>query len=312
MTFRPLLLLTLLLCGCASRLPTQAEVAASAASFPALADAVVPATGERLADYAARRTVLLIDGPNWRLRLLPGGRADFDTPSDSASAGVLLTGDGYVLTSAHGVRGRRSLAIVGPDRPGGPARLLRARVVWSGDDSRPPLDAALLKLEPPARPLPHLPIDAWLDAPPPRRGEPLLMTGLVPGGPDERPRLGRAAGRVLDVDRLRADGAPAGRLRVIVDAPVRPGFSGGPALDARGRLAGVTAQLSARWRRLLLVPLPALGVRYTTAAFRPAPAFLARQILLDRGRQTTTPPDLPVGRRDDHSIGSGGIRTPEG
>ena len=268
-------LVLVLLAGCTVRLPTRAAVEASERRFPQLTAASVG--GERLDDYAERRTALLIDGPNWRFVRRHDGSITFETPGDAASAAVLITSDGYALTSAHGVSTGRTLAALPPERPGGAMRLRPARVVWDGAEHDPPADVAVLKVE-------LLPRDRVAFVPlgdfprrPPRAGTAVLMTGVAPrddGGP---PSPVTSAGRVIEVERR----GTLGHL-VVVRAPVRPGFSGGPALDARGRLAGITAQLLTRFRPTALLPVPTFGPRYSTLLVRPDPRLIARVIRQDR------------------------------
>ncbi len=271
----PSALILLIVAGCASRLPTRAEVAASDARS-SIRNVVAP-DGQMLAEWAGDRLVMLVDGPHWRVfRDDATGGLGFFTPGDAASVGVVVSKDGYVLTSAHGVSGGRVLAILpgwGDDSPMLPRD---ARVVWTGDDE---VDVALLKIDllPNDPPLPHLPPSQFARSV--GRGEEVLMVGIAPdvavnGGPP--PRVS-AAGKVLDdrPDRRRF-------ARVRVDAPVRPGFSGGPGLDSAGRLAGITARLYITPVLATLVPFPQFRPSFTTDLYRPDAELIEHLIARDQ------------------------------
>lgn len=266
--------------GCVARLPTRAEVAASEQAFAKLSDRPVQPLNVPLADYAAARTVLLIDGPNWTVVRRADGSATFRTPGDSASAAVAITSDGYLLTSAHGVSGQRVLAVLpGWDEPGHPVRLRRARVVWSGENANPPVDAAILKVDLAENdePMLHLSPER-VAADVPEASTPVLLTGVAPdiGRGDRPPPLANAAGRVV------ATRVVFNATLVAVDAPVRPGFSGGPALAADGRLVGITVQLSAKSRLYGVFPFLRVGPQFTTRLVRLDPQFVRGVIQRDR------------------------------
>lgn len=270
------LILALLLAGCASRLPTRAEVAASDRRSDIRR--VLASDGQHLADWAGDRLVMLVDGPHWRVfREESTGTLGFFTPGDAASAGVVISADGYVLTSAHGVSGRRVLAILPGWGDGSPMIPRDARVVWSGASGG--VDLALLKIDlfSTDAPLPHLPPGDF--ATNVGRGEEILMVGIAPdasidGGPP--PRVA-AAGEAIG-DRPTRDGFS--RLRV--DAPVRPGFSGGPGLTDGGELAGITARLYITPTLTSLFPLPQFRPAFTTDLYRPDARFIANLIASDR------------------------------
>ncbi len=294
MNLRRLLILALFLAisGCTARLPTRGEVRLSNDLHTSVAYATVE-DGQTLRDYAAERTVMLIDGPNWRIvRGKRGGRRYF-TPGDVASAGVVISEDGYVLTSAHGVDSGRLMAVLPgwQSGPGAVARPRTARVVWSGFGSSPAVDIALVKIDLLPRDEPLAFIEAQrLAADPPREGMPLLLTGIAPdaGHDGTPPELATAAGDVLSI---RA--APGVGHLVRVDAPVRPGFSGGPALTIDARLAGITTQLTASMRLTKLLPLPMVEPRFTSRLVRPDADLITRLIDADRRRvaHATDPTD---------------------
>ena len=273
------LVLLVTLCGCLARLPTESEVRLSNDRHTDVTHAFLP-TGERLTEFAADRTVMLIDGPNWRI-IRSRGERRYYTPGDVASAGVLISDDGYVLTSAHGVDTGRLMAVL-PGWTDGRARPRTARVVWTGFGASPPVDLALVKIDVMRsdRRLRHLPATA-MQAGRPSRDEPLLLTGIAPdvGQSGRPPELVTAAGELIDV----SDTSGLGDI-LHVAAPVRPGFSGGPALTASGDFAGITTQLTAGVRLARLFPLPTIGPRFTTTLARPDPALIANLIAADRQR----------------------------
>ena len=262
------------LAGCTATQPTRAELARAMADNATLALRET-LDGEALHRHVRDRTAVLLDGPNWRLAADDGGDIYLVKAGDeSAGAAVVLTGDGYMLTAAHCVTSGRTLAFVpDPDGVGGfvPAGV---RVVWTGDAESSRGDFAVLKLEPldldrsaepvrltkarddgfvPCRlPSPGggdaalsqstaLP-RAWfglsaLDARP-ERGRRVLFVGMQPGRSPLGFVLAASAGRT------RRDLPGVGPLRQIEFAgPIRPGFSGGPAVDAAGRLLGIVHSL---------------------------------------------------------------------
>ena len=262
--------------GCVARLPTRAEVRNSELAYASLAKAPIGPGAQPLGQYAADRTVLLIDGPNWTVLWNRDGSATFRTPGDAASAGVFITGDGYLLASGHGVTGRRTLAIL-PGWADGAIRGHSARVVWSGYGAKVPIDVAILKINLTGREpsVPHLPLSA-LSHPLPGVGTPLLMTGIAPDVGEDLPVLVQSAGRLVGSQSVGGVG------HVDVAAPVRPGFSGGPALDPYGNLAGITIQLSSRSALRGVFPLPRFEPTFETRLVRLDPEFVAGVIRRDR------------------------------
>ncbi|MBS1118805.1 MAG: periplasmic serine protease [Deltaproteobacteria bacterium] len=156
-----------------------------------------------------------------------------------AGSGFVVTPDGYVMTNSHVVSNQRKIRV----RTSG-GETIEGQVM--GDD--PPTDLALVRIDASAlapaapaidRTIPYLPIDGGLA---PRVGqlavaignslgfESTVSTGVVSA-------LGRS---------LRGKG---GRLIDGViqhTAPLNPGNSGGPLLDARGRVLGVNTAIIAR------------------------------------------------------------------
>jgi serine protease Do len=148
----------------------------------------------------------------------------------SAGSGVIVSADGYVLTNRHVVDRARSVTVRLLDR-----RELPARVV--GADAA--TDLAVLKIDAPGLVPATLGnsdrtrVGDWVFA----VGNPLgeALTFSVTSG------IVSAKGRVLDLP----NSSPEGIQDFIqTDAAINPGSSGGPLIDARGAVVGVTTALA--------------------------------------------------------------------
>ena len=133
--------------------------------------------------------------------------------------GFVVDPDGVLVTAAHVARRTETLsADFGDGRP------LDAELL--GYDAR--RDVALLRVRP-AAPLPALEV---ADASSVRPGDPIVVIGTPRGRP-----------RVMTTGVVRSTGVTlpgqAPGIFVLFDAEVAPGNSGGPLLDARGRVIGV-------------------------------------------------------------------------
>jgi S1-C subfamily serine protease len=147
-----------------------------------------------------------------------------------AGSGFVVTPDGYVMTNSHVVASRGALRIrtaTGEIAPG--------QVV--GDD--PATDLAVIKVDPAAVGMPYLAVDGVVS---PRVGQLAVAIGN-PLGFESTVSTGvvSALGRSL-----------RGRDNRLIDgvvqhtAPLNPGNSGGPLLDAAGRVLGVNTAIIAR------------------------------------------------------------------
>jgi len=148
----------------------------------------------------------------------------------SAGSGVLIHGDGYVVTNAHVVSRAMQITIQLADKT-----RYKAKVI----SSDPKHDLAILKVELPAgKTLPYLPLG---------RSDDLMVgeTVIAIGNP-----LGFAStlttGVISATDRkltFAGDVEYGGLIQT--DAPINPGNSGGPLLNIRGELIGINTAIRA-------------------------------------------------------------------
>jgi len=140
-----------------------------------------------------------------------------------SGAGTIWHPDGLILTNAH-VIGRRSLRVTLPDGRTLPARLL-------ADDKG--LDLAALSVE--ARDLPAIDLGRSEHLRPGQlvlaMGHPWGVIGAV------------TTGVVIDVG-VPPELVTFQRELIQVDLPLRPGYSGGPLVDVRGRLVGINTMMA--------------------------------------------------------------------
>ncbi|WP_328774682.1 S1C family serine protease [Deinococcus aquaedulcis] len=148
------------------------------------------------------------------------------TSRDGVGTGVLISPDGLVLTAYHVIQGATVLSVQTEDR----TRYV-AQVVGYNDQD----DLALLRVSVPAG-TPYL----RLAAARPAVGDIALAIGNG-NGAFLKTKVGRLTG--LDSDAGRAD-FPPGTLEL--NAPLVPGDSGGPVVNARGELTGIVSYISLR------------------------------------------------------------------
>ncbi|MFD1734412.1 S1C family serine protease [Deinococcus malanensis] len=134
-----------------------------------------------------------------------------------------LIGDGYALTAYHVVQGAKTLSAQTLDK-----KRYSVEVIGYEEQS----DIALLKVNVPAG-TPFLPLAAAA----PAVGDALLGIGNG-GGTFLTSKTGRLTG--LNADAGRAD-FPAGTLQM--NAPLVPGDSGGPVVNAKGEVVGVVSYI---------------------------------------------------------------------
>jgi len=155
-------------------------------------------------------------------------RRERDGPPAGAGSGFVFTSDGLILTNSHVVRGARQVTVHTTAGHAKDAAVL-------GDD--PHTDIALLKIAAP-EPLPSLPLGSARTL---RVGQLVVAIGNPMGFASTI-----TAGVVSALGRsLRAT---TGRLIddvIQTDAALNPGNSGGPLLDAKGRVIGVNTAIIA-------------------------------------------------------------------
>ena len=139
-------------------------------------------------------------------------------------SGVIVRGDGYILTNHHVIDGADRITVELTDR-----RMLTAKVV--GSDA--PSDLAVLKVD--ASGLPTVPL---ADSDQVKVGDVVLAVGN-PMGVGQTVTMGivSAKGRATGL----GDGSFEDFLQT--DAPINRGNSGGPLVNTRGELVGINSQI---------------------------------------------------------------------
>ena len=243
------LFFTLLLCqlvGCQWTPPSDATMQASTRPYRAMFDR--EDRSEAIAEYAAARTVLIFDAEQIA-RVMGWDRAS-DAPRDETvvlnlSCGVILSEGGLVLATAHGTTARNLLVALPGWHGTEPLQLREAKVLWRREKEAAVGDLAVLQIELVTGDPPLAFLDpSVLKTPPPRPGQVVLTSGAGSGEKEMELSLKHAAGPVLSVNAVEGLGH-----EVEVDAPGRPGFSGGPVFAEDGTFAGVS--IGYIWQRRL-------------------------------------------------------------
>jgi len=135
-----------------------------------------------------------------------------------------IADDGIVVTNAHVVEDTRTIGV----KLGGKGRTYNAKPIWYDDDE----DVAILRV-PGVRGRPALPIDGR-----PKRGTTAALLGFPRGGPYKvRPAK---LGRRVRLPTIRVEGRVFRRRTVAtMRAFARPGNSGGPVVDGKGRVVAM-------------------------------------------------------------------------
>jgi serine protease Do len=162
-------------------------------------------------------------------------QSDLVTTQRGSGSGVIVQADGYIVTNAHVVRGASRIRVEIPTKPEGQSLLARrsrvapARVIGVDDET----DIAVLRVEETG--LPALPFG---DSDELRSGQVVLAFGS-PLGLQNSVSLGivSAVARQLEPE--------SPMVYIQTDAAINSGNSGGPLVDARGRLMGINTLILA-------------------------------------------------------------------
>jgi S1-C subfamily serine protease len=194
---------------------------------------------------------------NWVNRNFASSQAPGDADGGSATP---IAQDGYFLTADHVLsvlKGRNVFLIYGQ---GGRMAPAKARVVWRSATA----DLALLHI-PVKTPYYYqwTPPDRWL-----AEGNGVIHGGIATGFKSGEGRLGTA---------LAPESALTRNRRFKIDIPLQPGDSGGPVVDAYGRLVGINSAVE------YLVPMET-AFFLDSEGTRPNTRTIAALIKTDRAR----------------------------
>ncbi len=197
---------------------------AQACSVSPPPDTVAPSRATRQIVAERVSAVVVTDRKNldnWVNRNFSASNAPGDADGGSAAP---ISPDGYFLTADHvlsRMAGRNVFLIYGQ---GGRLAPARARVVWRSESS----DIALLHI-PVKTPYYYqwTPPEHWLPA-----GTRVMHGGISTGFKSSDGKLGTS---------LAPEGAFTGNRMFKMDIPLQPGDSGGPVVDAHGRLVGINS-----------------------------------------------------------------------
>jgi S1-C subfamily serine protease len=233
---------------------------AQACSYAPPPDQVAPSSATRQIVAERVSAVVVTDRPNldkWVNRNFSTSQAPEDADGGSA---VPISEDGYFLTADHvlaKMAGRNVFLIYGQ---GGRLAPAKARVVWRSEAS----DLALLHI--PVR-TPYFyrwtPPEHWLPA-----GTRVIHGGIATGFKSGDGKLGTT---------LAPQGTFTGNRTFKMDIPLQPGDSGGPVVDAYGRLVGINSAVE------FLVPMET-AFFVDSEGNRPNTRHINTQIELDRSR----------------------------
>lgn len=233
---------------------------AQACSYAPPPDQVAPSSATRQIVAERVSAVIVTDRPNldkWVNRNFSTSQAPDDADGGSA---VPISEDGYFLTADHvlaKMAGRNVFLIYGQ---GGRLAPAKARVVWRSEGS----DVALLHI--PVR-TPYFyrwtPPEQWLPA-----GTRVMHGGIATGFKSGDGKLGTP---------LAPQGTFTGNRSFKMDIPLQPGDSGGPVVDAYGRLVGINSAVE------FLVPMET-AFFVDSEGNRPNTRHIDRLMEIDRSR----------------------------
>jgi serine protease Do len=208
--------------------PAAAAGQAKPASARTIALADISASFEALAAQVSSSTVqVLATG----LAVDPDDTSGVAERRRATGSGVIVDGRGSVMTNYHVVQGARRVQVVLPSKADGTSIVrprgatLDATVVGVDEET----DLALLRVDPQGQTLQALPLG---DSDTLKPGQLVFAFGS-PLGLDNTVTMGvvSAVGRQLEADDP--------MVYIQTDAPINPGSSGGPLVDAHGRVVGI-------------------------------------------------------------------------
>ena len=148
-------------------------------------------------------------------------------PRSDSGSGVIIDGDGHVLTSHHVIRNATRLTVT----------------LWDGSEydaavvgTDPENDLAVIRFDPGGTPLTVIPFGDSTDL---RVGQKVLAIGN-PFGQDRSLTTGIVSGLGRPVE---ADDGRIIQQMIQTDASINPGNSGGPLLDAGGLMIGINTMI---------------------------------------------------------------------
>lgn len=200
--------------------------------------AAAPARSISLSEISASFEALAAEVSSSTVQVLASGLAvDPDVPMGdgvverrrASGSGVILDASGYVMTNYHVIQGARRVQVVLASKPAGSSivkprgKTVDATVVGVDEET----DLALLKVS--GTSLTPLPLG---DSDRLKAGQLVFAFGS-PLGLDNTVTMGvvSAVGRQLEADDP--------MVYIQTDAPINPGSSGGPLVDAQGRVVGI-------------------------------------------------------------------------
>jgi Do/DeqQ family serine protease len=205
--------------------PTR-SVPATALSMKQSFAPVVKRAAPAVVNISSKRLVRQQADPFWQMF---GMGAPRDRIEGSLGSGVIVRGDGVIVTNAHVVEGGQEITVALADRREFPARVLL---------TDPRTDLAVLKIDVGAERLPVLPID---DTGETQVGDLVLAIGDPFG-------VGQTVtnGIVSALNRTADPSGDAASSYIQTDAAINPGNSGGALVDMDGDLIGVNSFILSR------------------------------------------------------------------
>lgn len=202
----------------ARRIPTDAG--AMRLSFAPVVRRVAPA----VVNVYSRRVVRQAVDPFWQM--FGGGQGvPRERIAQSLGSGVVVRGDGVIVTNNHVIAGGQEIMVVLSDRREFPAKVLLAD---------PRADIAVLKIEVPGEKLPVLPLAAQDDA---QIGDLVLAIG-DPFGVGQTVTNG-----IVSASARSGVGITDVSYFIQTDAAINPGNSGGALVDMNGDMIGMNTAI---------------------------------------------------------------------